>query len=437
MHQLISKLKTQNPDLRESEIEGILYIIKSQNVSNAELIQITGIAKPILKEFLSSIGNMLDKSMGDKLAYNKDATDLIQEVNPKSHKWTLISHSILEIETILNEIRTKYDLQPKREFDQFFATVNSSISKAQMLIDKGLVEGKDIVLLGDDDLVSIVLGLMNAPYSRIKILDIDSQILNTIKSICKEYNLQNIETEVYDAKNELGNLNAKRFDVVLIDPPYTRFGVQLFLHRSLELLRNINDPSGSYILLNFGVGNRSSDKQIKIQDIISNMGLVIEDKIKNYTSYHGAEIVGSSSDIYLLRTTPHTQTDTSVLNTEIYTFEVDPIEKFPYVDHYVFKIKNVSSDLIGSKKALLKAAGDFCNRHKLKVVDTHVTKFKGKGLSITFILASSNLLIHTWPEHNALHIDLVTCSPIYNKNGLGNTLSRLFDTNYIEVRRVE
>ena len=70
------------------------------------------------------------------------------------------------------------------------------------------------------------------------------------------------------------------------------------------------------------------------------------------------------------------------------------------------------------------------------MIDTKVTKFKNKGLTITFVLASSNLLIHTWPEHNAVHVDLITCSPIYNKENLGLTFSKAFKTNSVYIHKI-
>jgi S-adenosylmethionine/arginine decarboxylase-like enzyme len=47
---------------------------------------------------------------------------------------------------------------------------------------------------------------------------------------------------------------------------------------------------------------------------------------------------------------------------------------------------------------MLKIVGEFCRLHRLKVVDTKISKFKGQGLTLTYVLSNSNLLVHTWPE---------------------------------------
>ncbi len=164
---------------------------------------------------------------------------------------------------------------------------------------------------------------------------------------------------------------------------------------------------------------------------------MIEERLSKYTRYYGAETVGSSSSLYVLKTTPATRTDDKVLQSKIYTFENTDTDNFPYVDHYVFKLQKVTKEILTSKNKMQKLIGDFCKRHKLNVKDVNVAKFKGQGFSFTYIFSTSNLVVHTWPESNSLHFDLITCAPIYNKELLANSLVELFGTEFIEVIRVE
>jgi S-adenosylmethionine/arginine decarboxylase-like enzyme len=71
------------------------------------------------------------------------------------------------------------------------------------------------------------------------------------------------------------------------------------------------------------------------------------------------------------------------------------------------------------------------------VVDRKLTEFKGGGMTVSFILANSNLTVHTWPEYGSVHIDLVSCSPIFNKSELYLTLKKYFETDKIDVFFVE
>lgn len=438
MNKLISDLKKKNPDLKEAEILGILFILNSkESTTNSELIRMTGLPKQVLTEFKTSISALLKKPKDEQIVLNQEGQGTLSELELRPYRWSLLTPETQGIEKRLDQLRIKYDLEPKRDYDQFFATTRSSAGKAILLEYKGLIKGKNIALIGDDDLVSLAISLIRDDYTNIRIFDIDEDILNTIKRGAKDLDLPHITTFKHDIRKPLPSTEVNKYDVVLIDPPYTKAGAQLFLHRSIELLKKSRSFEGSYILFNFGVGFKNPELESKLQEVINNFGLVIEDKINKYTRYHGAETVGSASSIYVLRTTPFTSVENSIIPQDIYTFEKTDIEKFPYTDHYTIKAHKVPKQVVGSKTRMQKAIGDFCHRHKLKVVNSFSDKFKGGGYSFTYILATSNLLVHTWPERNAVHIDLLTCSPIHSKEELGHNLSKLFKTKHIEVRWIE
>jgi S-adenosylmethionine/arginine decarboxylase-like enzyme len=97
----------------------------------------------------------------------------------------------------------------------------------------------------------------------------------------------------------------------------------------------------------------------------------------------------------------------------------------------------VKNDVLKSKGRVLSALGKLCTVHKLKVMDQKVTCFKGGGMTITFVLANSNLVVHTWPEFGSVHIDLITCSPIYKKDSLPSTVADVFGTDKIDTFYIE
>ncbi|MFA6981875.1 MAG: bis-aminopropyl spermidine synthase family protein [Patescibacteria group bacterium] len=430
MKDLVRQIQSRNPYLKQAEVDGILYLIKNTpNLSNNDLVRYTGLPKETLRQFKSSISNILTDSESDIVVLKED---IGEEFIP--YKWSLLSYSDEGLQKKLSDIRTKYDLEPKREYDQFFADVKTTVSKVKILQDKGMVEDRDILLLGDDDLVSVALSLSGVHYNSITILDIDRAILDTITRICQDLEIGNVCTRVYDARQDLSEDLYGRFDIVMTDPPYTRAGIDLFLRRGVELLELGDDK---YIFLCYGNSFRTPEKTLKVQEVIGSYNFLIEDKIDKFNRYYGAESIGSASSMYVLRRTPFTHVPESSVQKTIYTFEGEKEEKFPFVDHYSFKIHGVPGQILSSRKSLQKAFGEFCRIHKLKVVSTDLTKFKGQGVTMTFVLSQSNLTVHTWPEYGALHIVLVTCSPIYNKDTMTQTLSRLLSTDAIEVRRVE
>jgi len=80
----------------------------------------------------------------------------------------------------------------------------------------------------------------------------------------------------------------------------------------------------------------------------------------------------------------------------------------PTINHYVALIKLRS--LNDSPAFIEEAAQKIINGLDLKVVKKISHLFHPKGVTLAYILSESHLLIHTWPESNTVHIDLVTCS---------------------------
>jgi len=438
VNDVLDQIKTKNPDLKKAEIAGILYILKtSQQLTNNELVRQTGITKEMLKHFKASIGNMLVDSQSDSVELSTYGREILTGIELFPYKWSLVDYDNSVVQQELEAIRTKHNLTPKREYDQFFATAKTSVAKASVINAKGMVENKSIALLGDDDLISVTLGIMFPHYNRITVFDIDSDILEPIKAIVAEQKLKNITTKIYDARKPVNQEDVGKYDVVMTDPPYTPAGIALFLNRAIQFLGKSTYASEKYIFLCYSNSLKSPEKTLKIQEIIQQYNLVIEDKIDKFNRYYGAEAIGSASSLYILKLTPHTKVLDNYLNEAIYTFETKKEEKFPFVDHFTFKIYDVPAAVVNSKKALLKATHDLCTAHKLKVLDTKITEFKKQGLTITFVLGSSNLLVHTWPELNALHIDLITCDPISNKEKLIYNVSAFYKSSAVEMRKVE
>jgi predicted methyltransferase len=444
MDNLISQIKRNNRDLKEAEIKGLLYLLlNEENLTNSSLITLTGLPKETLRHFKKSIAPFLKDPQGDAVLLNEKGREVFSDLEILPYNWSLgdrldfnSQNEYEKFSTKIGDIKEKYSPKPKREYDQFLATNKTSYLKARILMEKGLVGDKSIAFLGDDDLNSLCLAALDRTYRNISVFDIDDEILSSIKECSENEGFENIETVEYDVRNELENRYVGKFDVVVFDPPYTKNGVALFLERALEFLGKVNDFEGKYVFMYFGNSFKSPEKILKIQDIINRFGFSIEDRIEKFSRYNGAESIGSSSSLYILKANKFTRS--LKLNVKcIYTYEKISEENFPYVDHLVFKIFDVKKDLLMSKSRLMGAVEELCKIHKLRVMEKVVTEFKGGGMTLSFVLANSNLTVHTWPEHKALHVDLVTCSPIYNKDGLIDTLIEKFNTSKIEINYIE
>src|SRR3989338_4597251 len=315
MGNIINELKLKDPDLKEAEIEGILYILlNSKYMTNNELVRLTGLPKETLKQFKFSIANFLKEAKDEAVSLNEDGIKIISDLKLKfKHK----------------------------------------------------------------------------------------------------------------------------FDVVLIDPPYTKRGVSLFLARSIQLLKKPLNFAGPFIFFNYGNSFKNPQKTLEIQELISSYKMVIEDKIDKFNSYYGAESIGSSSSVYVLKLTPATKVSDHKGLGKIYTYEKQEEDEFPFTSHYVFKLFDVPGKIIQDEKKLENITLDFCTKHNLKVKEVFVTKFKPHGCTITVVLSNSNLLIHTWYKERAVHIDLVVCTEIYKESEMILTLAQLFATEKIEYKKIE
>jgi len=124
---------------------------------------------------------------------------------------------------------------PKRRFDQYQATEESVCARVMYLITDHAVKGKEVLLLGDDDWVSVGLSFYGKP-KKVVVLEIDEDTINSITKIKKEYKLP-IEIENWDLNKKLPSKFQARFDTVFGDAPYTREGISQWLRRAIEALK--------------------------------------------------------------------------------------------------------------------------------------------------------------------------------------------------------
>jgi len=440
MNNFIKQIKLHNPELSIAEIEGILFILKnSEDIKNNDLISLTRLPKETLRLFKKSISEFLAKNKDDSISLNDEGLKVLSECDLKPHTWSLSEELNFSDQDYINkirEIKNKYNPKPKREFDQFLATPETTYLKSEILIKKGFVKNMNIAFIGDDDLNSVSLAAIDNSYNNITVFDIDEDILNSVQKCSENMGLENLKVVKYDVRDSFSSEYYGKFDIVVFDPPYTKSGVTVFLERALWLLGDVSGGERKYIIMYYGNSFKSPEKTLKIQELINLFDLSIEDRIEKFAQYSGADSIGNTSSLYILSTNKFTNIPVSSIG-NIYTFEKESEEKFPFVDHVVSKIFDVDKSLLLSKGRLLNAIENFCKIHRLKVVDKNMTEFKGSGFTVSFILSNSNITVHTWPEYNAVHVDLVTCSPIHNKNMLADTLSKEFNTNKIDVFFIE
>ena len=115
---------------------------------------------------------------------------------------------------------------PVADYDQGFITPPDLALKAGFMYQRGDLVDKEIIVLGDDDLYSIFLGLTKFP-ERVIVLDIDERIINFVNKIAEEKNLR-VKAIKRDLSKGFSD-DIGKFDVFVSEPPESFLGFKIFL----------------------------------------------------------------------------------------------------------------------------------------------------------------------------------------------------------------
>jgi predicted methyltransferase len=212
----------------------------------------------------------------------------------------------------------------RSELDQSHCTVETKLRRALLLRDEGALEGKRVLLLGDDDLLSLALhrlGLLET-IGELVVVDVDPAVLafialglrRTVPVACVEH----------DLRLPLPPAFAGRFDTVFTDPPYTAEGAELFLSRAATALA---PRVGGSVFLSFGA--KPPAESLRVQSAIAAMGFVIRDIRRNFNDYMHASILGGASHLYHLTTTNRTRPlAVGVHRGDLYTGDKRPARRY-------------------------------------------------------------------------------------------------------------
>jgi len=175
---------------------------------------------------------------------------------------------------VLNRPKVRY------EYDQAPIHPRDAVNRTVFLYEKGDLEGKDIIFLGDDDLVSLAIALTKLP-ERVTILDIDDELLSFIKKVSKEEKL-NIEVIRHDLRYPLPENLAESFDVFFTDPPDTLWGLILFISRGVDSLRKDIRSAGYFCMTH---SDCPLERWKKVFNAVLQMGMVPTDIIHDFNIY--------------------------------------------------------------------------------------------------------------------------------------------------------
>ncbi len=187
--------------------------------------------------------------------------------------------------------------EPLVELDQCHCTPKTKLRRVLAMHAADAVNGRRILLLGDDDLMSVALlrflRQFGIAIEELAVVDLDDRLLAFIETELDDapFPFRCIRRDV---REPLPPALAAGFDTVVTDPPYTSAGARLFLTRAIEALAG----RGSNVFFSFG--SRRPGVQFAAQRAIVEAGLEIRSLTRDFNDYVGAGVLGGTSHLYHL-----------------------------------------------------------------------------------------------------------------------------------------
>jgi predicted methyltransferase len=205
---------------------------------------------------------------------------------------------------ILDDVREHLvelaDRRPKVDvkLDQSHATSETALKRAVYLFEHDAIEGRDLLILGDDDLTSLAIGLfavqLEIVVHRIVVLEFDRRLVDFLNELADQMELP-LSVIEHDLREEIPSEFVGQFDAFLTDPPYTLAGLNLFASRGATALRPQVGKQG-YVCF----GRRTPAEMASAIGSLVAMGFAPVEILPDFNAYVGAQILGGVSQMIRL-----------------------------------------------------------------------------------------------------------------------------------------
>jgi S-adenosylmethionine decarboxylase len=109
--------------------------------------------------------------------------------------------------------------------------------------------------------------------------------------------------------------------------------------------------------------------------------------------------------------------------------------------HYLGTIFTENTERLLNSQSCIKHVVDILENEDVQTLGHIVSDFDNKSYTVVFSLAESHISIHTWPEKNAVQIDVFLCN-YFNDNTkksqkIFESICDFFDPYELEVKRIK
>ena len=208
--------------------------------------------------------------------------------------------------------------------DQAPCFPDTAMRRALLMLQNGALEGKRVLLLGDDDSVSIAIGLLGRALRQgdltrgVSVVDADERRISFLRDAAAREQLA-LEVIHHDLRRPLPAGLLRSFDVIETDPPYTLEGARLFLARGCEALTTEADGHCFFSFTHW-----PASQMLELQKVFTELGLAVRAVWPNFNRYAGASMLGNLGQLIELVHVAGSATELPDFSGPLYTAEVNP-----------------------------------------------------------------------------------------------------------------
>jgi N4-bis(aminopropyl)spermidine synthase len=208
--------------------------------------------------------------------------------------------------------------------DQAPCSPDTAMRRALLMLQNGALEGKRVLLLGDDDSVSIAIGLLGRALHKgdltrgVTVVDADERRIAFLRDAAAREQLA-LEVVHHDLRRPLPAGLRHAFDVIETDPPYTLEGARLFLARGCEALSPEADGQCFFSFTHW-----PASQMLELQKVFTELGLAVRAVWPNFNRYAGASMLGNLGQLIELVHVAGLAAELPDFSGPLYTAEVNP-----------------------------------------------------------------------------------------------------------------
>lgn len=211
--------------------------------------------------------------------------------------------------------------------DQAPCTPETSILRALLMLQAGALEGRRVLLLGDDDSVSLSIGSIAQALGKddltrgVTVVDADERRLSVLREQAEREGVA-LRTVHHDLRQPLPGDLQRAFDSIETDPPYTLEGARLFLTRGREALAQ---QDGGQVFFSFA--QWPPRQALDLQRLFLDLGLAVQTVRPGFNAYAGATVLGNVGQLIELVAAAPAATSSQPWHGPLYTAEINPRQR--------------------------------------------------------------------------------------------------------------